>query len=88
MMKYGDFKPPKSGVVITNVQKEGDDDDESPKNVSDVEKFVDFMGADHFNVGELDDEPDEDDPFGFFGVQFGEFSTHQAEPKGPSKLSR
>ena len=43
------------------------------------------MGADHFNVGELDDKPDKDDPFGFFGVAFGKFSMPQAEPKSPSK---
>ena len=85
MMKSGDFKPPKSGVVNTNVQKEGDGDNDPPKNVNACKKFVDLMGADHFNVGELDDEPDKDTPFGFVGVQFGEFLTHQAKPKGPSK---
>ena len=45
MMKSGDFKPPKSGVVNTNVQKEGDNDDKPPENVNDCETFVDFMGA-------------------------------------------
>ena len=86
MMKSGDFKPPKSGVVNTNVQKEGDGDKDPPKNVNDCEKFVDFMGVEEFNVCVLNDDPDEDNPFGFFGLQFGEFSTHQAEPQGPSKL--
>ena len=42
-----------------------------PKNVNDYEKFMDF------------NEPDKDNPFGFFGLTFGEFG--QAEPQGPSK---
>ena len=54
IMKSGDFKPPKSGVVNTNVQKDGDGDDDPPKNGNDCEKFVDSMGADNFNVGELE----------------------------------
>ena len=44
---------------------------------------MDFVGGENFNVGVLDDEPNEDDPFGFFGLTFGEFG--QAEPQGPSK---
>ena len=44
-----------------------------PEDVNDVEKSVDFIGHDHFNVGGIDDKPDEDDPFGLFGVGFGEF---------------
>ena len=54
-----------------------------PEIVNDCEKFVDFIGDEHFNVGVLDDDPDEDDPFGFFGLTFGEFG--QADPQGPSK---
>ena len=76
LMKSGDFKPPKSGVVNTNVQEEGDGDDDPPKNVNDCEKYIDFIGGENFNVGVLDDEPDEDDPFGFIGLDFaniGEF---------------
>ena len=46
---------------------------------------MDFIGHDYFNVGGLDDEPDKDDPFEFFGVFFVEFLTPQAKPKGPSK---
>ena len=82
-MKSGNFKPPKSGVVNANVAKEGSSDDKPPENVNNCEKFVDFIGGEHFNVGVLDDEPDEDDPFGFFGLTFGEFG--QAEPQCPSK---
>ena len=43
------------------------------------------MGVEEFNVGVLNEDPDEDNPFGLFGLQFVEFLTHQAEPKGPSK---
>ena len=43
---------------------------------------MDFIGDENFNVGGLDDEPDEDDPFGFFGLTFGEYV--QADPQGPS----
>ena len=87
-MKSDDFKPPKLGVVNTNVQKEGEEDNEPPEEVHDVEKFVDFIGHDHFNVGGLDDEPDKDDPFRFFGFAFEEFSMPQAEPTCPSKPPR
>ena len=38
MMKSGDFKPPKSGVVNTNVQEEGDGDNDPPKNVNNCKK--------------------------------------------------
>ena len=31
MIKSGDFKPPKSGVVNTNVQEEGDGNNDPPK---------------------------------------------------------
>ena len=85
-MKSGEFKPPKSGVVNANVEKKGSSDNEPPKNINDCEKFGDFIGGEHFNVGVLDDEPDEDDPVGFFGLTFvnvGEF--YQAEPQGSSK---
>ena len=44
---------------------------------------MDFVGGENFNVGVLNDEPDKDDPFGFFGLTFGEFG--QAKPQGPSK---
>ena len=85
MMKSGDFKPPKSGVVNTNVQKEVEEDDEPLKDVNDVEKFVDFIRHDHFNVGGIDDKPNKDDHFDLFGVAFGELLMPQAQPKGPSK---
>ena len=70
-MKSGEFKPPKSGVVNANVQEQGGSDDDPPKNVNDCKKFMDFIGDENFNIGVLDDEPDEDDPFGFFGLTFG-----------------
>ena len=89
LMKSGDFKHPKSGVVNANIAKGGDSDDEPPENVNDCEKFVDFVGGAHVNVGVLEDEPDEDDPFGFFGLDFaniGEFG--QVDPQGLSKYTR
>ena len=60
-----------------------------PKNVNDCEKFVDFIGEQHFNVGVLGDEPDEDDPFGFFGLTFANIEQFgQVEPQGLSKYAR
>ena len=53
-----------------------------PKNVNNCEKFMGFIGVEEFNVGVLDDKPDGDDPFGFFGLTFGEFG--QTGPQGPS----
>ena len=46
---------------------------------------MDFIGVEEFNVGVLDGDPDEDDPFVFFRFDFGEFSMRHAEPQGPSK---
>ena len=45
LMKSDEFKPPKSGVVNANVEKEGGSDDEPPENTNDCEKFVDFIGG-------------------------------------------
>ena len=89
LMKSGKFIPPKSGVVNANIAKEGSSDDEPPKNVNDCEKFVDFIGGEHFNVGVLDNEPDEDDPFEFFGLTFANIEEFgQVEPQGLSKSAR
>ena len=68
-MKSGDFKTSKSGVVNTNVEKEGEDPDKPPED-HDVEDYKDFVGQDHFNVGTFNNKPDEDDPFGFSGIGF------------------
>ena len=62
IVKAGDFKTSKSGVVDTNVKKEGEKPDEPPKD-HDVEDIKDFMGEDHFNDGMIDNAPDEDEPF-------------------------
>ena len=89
LMKSGEFKHPKSGVVNANVTKEGSSDDKPPENVNDCEKCVDFIGGEYFNVGVLDNEPDEDDPFGFFGMDFantGEYG--EVDPQGLSKSAR
>ena len=72
MVKSGDFKTSKSGVVNTNVKKEAKKPDDLPEN-HDVKDIKELLGGNHFNVGEIDDAPDKDDPFGFFGVRFGEF---------------
>ena len=74
MVKKGDFKTTK-GVVQLSAGKGGDKAVEPPED-NDVERFQDFVGEQHMNVGgfELVDEPDYDtNPFGFFGINFGEY---------------
>ena len=88
MVKPGDFKTTK-GVVQLNTGKGGDKSVKPPED-NDVERFEDFVGEQHMNVGkfELVDEPDYDaNPFGFFGINFGEFgeeSPPEADPQGGS----
>ena len=72
MVKSGDFKTSKSGVANTNVKKEGEKPDDPPED-HDVEDIKEFLGGNHFNVGAINNAPDEDDPCGFFVVGFGEF---------------
>ena len=72
MVKSGDFKTSKSGVVNTNVKKEGEKPDD-PRKDHDVEDIKDFIREDSFKVSAINNAPDEDDPFGFSGVGFGKF---------------
>ena len=74
MVKTGDFKTAK-GVVLLNAGKGGDEAVELPED-NDVDRFGDFVGEQHMNVGkyELVDEPDyEANPFGFYRINFVEF---------------
>ena len=88
MVKTGDFKTIK-GVVQLNAGKGGNEAVEPPED-NDVERFQDFVGEQHMNIGEFElvDEPDYDaNPFGFFGINFGEFgeeSPPEADPQGGS----
>ena len=72
-MKFGDAETSEMGVVNTAVEEENKESVDKPSDTGDVDQYVDFQGSDHFNVGTCDDEPDEDDPFGFSGISFGEF---------------
>ena len=73
MFKTGDFKTSSKGVVQVEAGK-GSDESVAPSDDNDVKKFVDFVGVQELNVGESKDEPKfEDDSFGFFGINFGEF---------------
>ena len=84
MVKTGDFKTTK-GVVQLNAGKGGNEAVKPPKD-NDVERFQDFVGEQHMNVGkfELVDEPDYDaNPFGFFGMNFGKFG-EKLPPRGGS----
>ena len=60
----------------------------APFKDNDVEQFGDFVGVQEMNVGEFSNEPDFDDnPFGFFGINFGEFGeapSLEADPQGGS----
>ena len=72
MVKSGDFKTTRKGVVQVEAGK-GVDESNAPSDNNDVKKFVDFIGVQELNVGESDDKPNfEDNLFGFFGINFGE----------------
>ena len=86
MVKSGDFKTNSKGVVQLNSGKGGEESD-APSEDNDVERFEEFVGVQEMNVGELDDEPNfEDNPFGFLGINSGEFGEiqSQADPQGES----
>ena len=56
----------------------GGDGSEAPSEDHDVEDFKDFVGVQEMNVGETVVEPAvepnfKDNPFGFFGINFGKF---------------
>ena len=69
MMKSGDFKTTKTGVVNTAVEEEGEEPDEPPDDV-DIKEYMDFCGKNHFNVGQFNNELDTNDAFGFSGMGF------------------
>ena len=88
MVKTGDFETTK-GVVHLNAGKGGDEAVEPPEN-NDVERFEDVLGEQHMNVGkfELVDEPDYDaNPFGFFGINFGEFGEESLPEADRQRIS-
>ena len=58
MVKSGDFKTSKSGVVNTNVKKEGEKPDD-PRKDHDVEDIKDFIREDSFKVSAINNAPDE-----------------------------
>ena len=78
--------PPR--VLFSLVLEKGVTRQSSPPEDNDVERFQDFVGEQHMNVGgfELVDEPEYDtNPFGFFGINFGEYgkeSPSEADPQG------
>ena len=79
MVKTGEFKTSRKGVVQVEAGKGGDESD-APSDNNDVKKFVDFIGVQELNVGESDDKPNfEDNSFGFFGINFGEVGKVYAE---------
>ena len=79
MVNSGDLTS--KGVVQLNTGK-GDTMSVAPFKDNDVERFGDFVGVQEMNVGEFSDEPDFDDnPFGFFRINFGEFGTIPAPPR-------
>ena len=84
MVKTGSFKTTK-GVVQLNTGKGGDEAVKPPKD-NDVERFKDFVGEQHMNVGEFElvDEPDFDtNPSEFFAINFGEFGKALPPKAGP-----
>ena len=81
MVKTGDFKTSRNGVVQLNTGKGGETTDEPPKN-HDVEDIKDFLGGQEMNESrtavERVVEPAvelnfDNNPFGFFGINFGEY---------------
>ena len=87
MVESSDFKKTNKGVVQVNTGK-GGDKFVAPSNDNDVERFEDFVGVQEMNVGTFTDEPDFDDnPFGFFGINFGEFGKTSSLKAGPQGRS-
>ena len=72
IVKSGDFKATKTDVVNTDVEEEGEEPGKPPED-PDVQEYNDFIGQDYFNGGTFDNEPDEDDPFGFSAIVFAQF---------------
>ena len=46
----------------TAVEEEGEEPDNLPDD-ADIKEYLDFSGQNHFNIGQFDDEPDDDDTF-------------------------
>ena len=78
------FKEDRNCVVQVDVAKEDKEPNVSPTE-EDIEKYVELVGEQHFNIGELEDTPNKYNPFGLFGVSFGKFLMPEASPKGQSK---
>ena len=98
MVATGDFKTSKKGIVQLNTGKGGEATDAPPKS-HDVEDIEDFLGVQEMSVGRTAVEravapavePNfEDNPFGFFGINFGEHGAEtlakitKAAPEGKS----
>ena len=72
ILKSGDSKATKAGVVSTNVEEEDEEPNELPED-PDVQEHVDFVGQDNHNVGICDNKPAKDNPSGFSGIGFAYF---------------
>ena len=84
IIKTGDFKTNSKGFVQVDGSKERKESDAAPED-NDAEKFLDFVGVQELNIGELKDVLDNDNSCWFFGINFGKFLILGASPKAKSK---